>query len=67
MAPPGGAFRAPAKQYSLPMKFARWMTNGSGGIAGGGLFEFDLKVAKQVLPLALVFCLKVVLSNFSFA
>ena len=49
------------------MRFGRWLTNGSGGIAGGGLFEFDWQVAKQVLPLAIIFCFKVVLSNFSFA
>ena len=43
------------------------MTNGSGGVAGGGFFEFDYQVAKQVLPLAVVFCFKVLLSNVSFA
>jgi len=47
--------------------FARWLSNGSGGIAGGGLFEFDFQIAKQVLPLAVVFVVKVLLSNFSFA
>ncbi|KAF2642620.1 hypothetical protein P280DRAFT_467946 [Massarina eburnea CBS 473.64] len=63
----GGGFRTPAKQRSTFMRFGNWLTNGSGGIAGGGLFEFDLQVAKQVLPLAFVFSMKVVLSNFSFA
>lgn len=67
VAPPGGSFRAPNKQQSTIARFAQWLTNGSGGIAGGGLFEFDLQIAKQVLPLAIVFCSKVVLSNFSFA
>jgi len=67
VAPPGGAFRSPAKQQGNILRFIRWMTNGSGGIAGGGLFEFDWHVAKQVLPLAVVFCFKVILSNFSFA
>jgi hypothetical protein len=43
------------------------LRNGSGGIAGGGLFEFDRKTARQVLPLALVYVGKVVLSNLSFA
>lgn len=66
-APTGANYRAPNKPQSAILRFAKWMTNGSGGIAGGGLFEFDLKVAKQVLPLAIVFSLKVVLSNFSFA
>ena len=37
------------------------------GIAGGGLLEFDWRVARQVLPLALVYVAKVVLSNLSFA
>ncbi|KAJ9640428.1 hypothetical protein H2199_005967 [Coniosporium tulheliwenetii] len=47
--------------------FVRWIDNGSGGIAGGGVFEFDRKVARQVLPLALIYIGKVVLSNISFA
>jgi hypothetical protein len=38
-----------------------------GGIAGGGLFEFDLQIAKLVLPCAVIFVAKVVLSNLSFA
>ncbi|KAF2690014.1 hypothetical protein K458DRAFT_383145 [Lentithecium fluviatile CBS 122367] len=67
VAPAGGAFRSPTKQQSTVLRFGRWLTSGSGGIAGGGLFEFDWQVAKQVLPLAIVFCFKVVLSNFSFA
>jgi hypothetical protein len=45
----------------------RWLSHGSGGIAGGGLFEFDMQVAKQVLPLAVVYVVRVLLSNFSFA
>lgn len=65
-APVGGAFRGSAKQPAL-LRFGRWLTSGSGGIAGGGLFEFEAKVVKQVLPLAIVFVLKVTLSNFSFA
>lgn len=48
-------------------RFLRWLSNGSGGIAGGGLFEFDYSTAKQVLPLAVVFVVRVLLSNFSFA
>jgi hypothetical protein len=43
------------------------LSHGSGGIAGGGLFEFDVHIAKQVLPVAVVFIVKVLLSNFSFA
>ena len=64
-APQGGAFRGNKKPGIHA--FARWLSNGSGGIAGGGLFEFDFQIAKQVLPLAVVFIVKVLLSNFSFA
>lgn len=66
VAPQGGAFRN-ANAKSGVARFLRWLSNGSGGIAGGGLFEFDYKIAKQVLPLAVVFVVKVLLSNFSFA
>ena len=50
-APVGGAFRGAPKRPSIA-QFGRWLTNGSGGIAGGGLFEFDRKLVKQVLPLS---------------
>ncbi|KAF3050366.1 hypothetical protein E8E11_009212 [Didymella keratinophila] len=66
VAPQGGAFRN-ASTKSGAARFLRWLSNGSGGIAGGGLFEFDYSIAKQVLPLAIVFVAKVLLSNFSFA
>jgi hypothetical protein len=46
---------------------SRWTGYKTGGIAGGGLFEFDLQIAKTVLPCAIIFVAKVVLSNFSFA
>lgn len=62
----GGTFRS-ANTRSGVVRFLRWLSNGSGGIAGGGLFEFNYSVAKQVLPLAVVFVVKVLLSNFSFA
>lgn len=64
-APQGGAYRGGRKPGISA--FMRWLSNGSGGIAGGGLFEFDWQVAKQVLPLAVVYVVKVLLSNFSFA
>lgn len=64
-APQGGAFRGSRKPGISA--FATWLSNGSGGIAGGGLFEFDWQIAKQVLPLAVVYGVKVLLSNFSFA
>ncbi|KAF2130367.1 hypothetical protein P153DRAFT_365975 [Dothidotthia symphoricarpi CBS 119687] len=66
VAPQGGAFRGGGKQLTV-LQFGRWLSNGSGGIAGGGLFEFEYHVAKQVLPLAVIFLVKVLLSNFSFA
>jgi hypothetical protein len=66
VAPHGGAFRNTSTK-SGAARFLRWLSNGSGGIAGGGLFEFDYSIAKQVLPLAVVFVVKVLLSNFSFA
>jgi len=68
VAPVGGAYRNQNKPASNPVvAFGRWLSTGSGGIAGGGIFEFDKQVAKQVLPLAVIFMLKVVLSNYSFA
>lgn len=45
----------------------QWIRAGTGGIAGGGVFEYDRKVARQVLPLAIIYVGKVVLSNISFA
>ena len=41
--------------------------NPFGGIAGGGILEFDRDMAKKALPLALVFIGKVLLSNISFS
>lgn len=66
VAPQGGAFRNVGAK-SGAARFLRWLSNGAGGVAGGGLFEFDYSVGKQVLPLAVVFAVKVLLSNFSFA
>ena len=66
VAPQGGTFRS-VNARSGVARFLRWLSNGSGGIAGAGLFEFDYNIAKQVLPLAVVFVVKVLLSNFSFA
>jgi hypothetical protein len=64
-APQGGAYRDSRKPGISA--FARWLSNGSGGIAGGGLFEFDWQIVKQVLPLAVVYLVRVLLSNYSFA
>ncbi|KAF2277158.1 uncharacterized protein EI97DRAFT_397138 [Westerdykella ornata] len=65
-APAGGAYRQPNRKPSA-RQVGRWLVSGTGGIAGGGLFEFETKVAKQVLPLAIVFVARVLLSNVSFA
>lgn len=45
----------------------RWLTHGSGGISGGGLLEWQRQSAKHVLPAAIIFAAKVVLSNLSYA
>jgi hypothetical protein len=66
-ASPAGNYRNPGKAANPLVRFLKWLSNGSGGIAGGGLLEFDGKVARQVLPLAVVFVGKVLLSNMSFA
>ncbi|KAH8700066.1 hypothetical protein GQ44DRAFT_778927 [Phaeosphaeriaceae sp. PMI808] len=66
LTPQAGAYRGGNKKHIL-RSIRQWLSHGSGGIAGGGLFEFDWRVAKPVLPLAVVFVAKVLLSNFSFA
>lgn len=63
--PPG--FRGQQKNLGSMGSLAHWASGFSGGIAGGGLFEFDLAVVKQVLPVAIIFVAKVALSNLSFS
>jgi hypothetical protein len=60
-------FRGQVKRHGLLASLEKWTSSSSGGIAGGGLFEFDLQIARQVLPLAIIFVGKVILSNLSFA
>lgn len=60
-------FRGQQKKVGTLESIVRWTASFSGGIAGGGLFEFDLAVVKQVLPVAVIFVGKVSLSNISFA
>jgi hypothetical protein len=55
------------KNVESSNSLSRWTAFQTGGIAGGGLFEFDLQVAKTVLPCAVIFVAKVFLSNLSFA
>lgn len=60
---------APSKplQSSAAGIHAKWPAYRMGGIAGGGIFEFDLQVAKTVLPCAVIFVAEVFLSNLSLA
>ncbi|ESZ91950.1 hypothetical protein SBOR_7659 [Sclerotinia borealis F-4128] len=60
-------FRGEGKKQGIYSTLGRLSSASSGGIAGGGFFEFDMAVARQVLPLAIVFVVKVILSNISFA
>jgi hypothetical protein len=55
------------KTKSVFTNISHWFIHGSGGIAGGGLFEYQRNTAKHVFPVALVFLGKTVLSNISFA
>ncbi|KAI5247890.1 hypothetical protein E4T43_01717 [Aureobasidium subglaciale] len=52
---------------SVLTNISDWFLHGSGGIAGGGLFEYQRNTAKHVFPVAVVFLGKTVLSNISFA
>ncbi|QSZ36227.1 hypothetical protein DSL72_007353 [Monilinia vaccinii-corymbosi] len=60
-------FRGDGKKQGMLSTFGKLSSASSGGIAGGGVFEFDRAVARQVLPLAIIFVVKVILSNISFA
>ncbi len=62
-----GGFRIADKPTTGWVQLIKWFAGGEGGIAGGGLLELDLGTAAQVAPLALVFSLKLLLSNLSFA
>jgi len=50
-----------------PVRLFSWIFDKTGGIAGGGLIDFDRKTAWIVAPLAVVYVGKVVLSNISYA
>jgi hypothetical protein len=62
----GGGLRGNYQIFRLAVRLKRLLLGGS-GIAGGGVLEFDWRIARQVLPLAVVFVAKVVLGNLSFA
>ncbi|GAB7366447.1 hypothetical protein MBLNU230_g8243t1 [Neophaeotheca triangularis] len=60
-------YRRPQTSRTLSSRLARRLNPGTGGIAGGGLIDLDRKTVKQVLPVALIFLARVVLSNISYA
>ena len=64
---PGAAGFRGGKNAGFWNGVSRWTSYQTGGIAGGGLFEFDLQVAKTILPCAVIFVAGVCLSNLSFA
>ncbi|KAF2837621.1 hypothetical protein M501DRAFT_1006656 [Patellaria atrata CBS 101060] len=64
--PVAPGYRGSGKGPNTLRYLYRWFVGGNGGIAGGGIFEFDRKTARQVLPLAAVYIGKVLLSNISF-
>ena len=55
------------KTKSVFTNISHWFLHSSGGIAGGGLFEYQRNTVKHVFPIAVVFLGKTVLSNISFA
>ncbi len=55
------------KSASLIVRLGRFLATGRGGIAGGGVLEFNTHTALQILPLAVVFLLGILLSQLSFA
>jgi hypothetical protein len=66
-APCGPVAGSPWSRREKKSKLVVFLFDGLAGVAGGGLFEFDLRPVKQVFPLAAVFVGKVLLSNCSFA
>lgn len=60
-------YRGGSRHKSVTANIMRWLTHGSGGISGGGLFEWQWQSAKHVLPVAIILMAKVVLSNLSYA
>lgn len=63
----GSRYKGGQRHRSAMQNISEWLSHSSGGIAGGGLFEFQGRTVRHVLPVALVFSLKVVLSNLSYA
>lgn len=60
-------FRGGQRHLSVWTNIGHWLSHNSGGIAGGGLFEFEWCAARHILPLAVVLVAKIVLSNLSYA
>ncbi len=63
----GAPSRSADKSNASLSRYLKSIVAGQGGIAGGGLLEFDLQTALQILPLAVIFSAKLLLSNLSFA
>jgi len=55
------------QKHGVLSAVSQFVGTGTGGIAGGGFFEFEWSVVKQCLPVAIIFVAKVTLSNLSFA
>jgi hypothetical protein len=66
-APPSTTYRSQGRKSRIFRLLSKVVGNGSGGIAGGGIFEFNRGVARQTLLLSVVYVLKVLLSNISYA
>jgi len=64
---PPGRYRGGRRYRSVWRNVRDWLTHRSGGIAGGGLFEFQARSARAVAPLAGVYAARMVLSNLSYA
>jgi len=60
-------FRGLQGRHTFWTKLAHALGAGRGGIAGGGVFEFEWKTVKHILPFGVVFIAKLVLSNISYA
>nr|POF04601.1 hypothetical protein CFP56_56082 [Quercus suber] len=60
-------FRRTQAAVTLWSSLASRLGFGRGGITGSGVLDFNWRTAKKVLPLAIVFFAKVVLSNISYA
>ncbi|KAL1306082.1 hypothetical protein AAFC00_004202 [Neodothiora populina] len=63
----GTRYRGGSRHKSAWTNIVRWFTHGSGGISGGGLFEWQTQAVRHVLPVAIIFTFRIILSNISYA